>query len=598
MAKEKVILELEVKDGDLSKLKKSTDKTADSFEKLNKQTEKSGDNIGSLDKMSGGMIGRFGGMIKGLRGMATGFKSVGVAIAASGIGLIVLAISAIGAAFKSSEEGQNQFAKLMQYIGTIVGNLMDLLSDLGEILIEAITNPREAWEKFVDAMDKGYQFIKQQVVDRFTANWTILTKGFEAGVLKMRIAWNKFTGDAEEAEQLEGKLKDVQLEIKKSIDLINERNKDVIDLYDKAKGKLTEFIAEQARELQMAGWIADQRAKADKIERGLIVERAKANRDIAAAQEKAEMRDKYTAEQRIKFLEEAADIERAITEKEIAAAKLRRDAIIEENTHSKSNKEALAEEEEAKARIIELETARLGITKRLTTKIQSLRNEAKAALDAMRADDTKSVGNVKTEGPGMDPEVQHKIEVNDMLMENDKYYSMWRKKQAEEDTENIKGYEEQLMQQKLGIASSTFKNLSSILGEQSALGKGAAIAAGMIDTYESANAAYSSMAGIPVVGPALGAVAAAAAVASGLKSVGMIKKQKTPGGRPAPVSAAGGGGGAFNPNFNIVGDTGSNRIGEAIGDELNKKPVKAYVAMGDIKEGQDVERNAVRTSSL
>lgn len=60
-----------------------------------------------------------------------------------------------------------------------------------------------------------------------------------------------------------------------------------------------------------------------------------------------------------------------------------------------------------------------------------------------------------------------------------------------------------------------------------AIGKAAAIAQTMIQTYQSATSAYAAMAGIPVVGPGLGAAAAAAAVAAGLANVAQIRAQGT-----------------------------------------------------------------------
>ena len=57
--------------------------------------------------------------------------------------------------------------------------------------------------------------------------------------------------------------------------------------------------------IKSAAKIADQRANAEKKARDLIVERAKAEQDIARLREKAVSKDKFTAEERIKFLEEA-----------------------------------------------------------------------------------------------------------------------------------------------------------------------------------------------------------------------------------------------------------------------------------------------------
>lgn len=56
-----------------------------------------------------------------------------------------------------------------------------------------------------------------------------------------------------------------------------------------------------------------------------------------------------------------------------------------------------------------------------------------------------------------------------------------------------------------------------------AVGKAAAIAQVLINTYQSATAAYASLAGIPYVGPALGIAAAAAAIAAGLANVAQIR---------------------------------------------------------------------------
>ena len=58
-------------------------------------------------------------------------------------------------------------------------------------------------------------------------------------------------------------------------------------------------------------------------------------------------------------------------------------------------------------------------------------------------------------------------------------------------------------------------NISGLLGESSDAGKAAAVAQATIETYKGAQSAFSSLAGIPIVGPALGAIAAGAAISSG-----------------------------------------------------------------------------------
>ena len=91
-----------------------------------------------------------------------------------------------------------------------------------------------------------------------------------------------------------------------------------------------------------------------------------------------------------------------------------------------------------------------------------------------------------------------------------------------------KDIDEAVMKNKLNLASQTFGNLATIFGENSKAGKAMAIAQTTIDTYQSAIAAYKSLAGIPIVGPALGGIAAAAATVSGLAAVKKITATKQP----------------------------------------------------------------------
>lgn len=92
---------------------------------------------------------------------------------------------------------------------------------------------------------------------------------------------------------------------------------------------------------------------------------------------------------------------------------------------------------------------------------------------------------------------------------------------------------------KVQLASDAFGSLASIFGEESKAGKAAAIAQTTIDTYKSATSAYSALSGIPIVGPALGAIAAGAAIASGLSNVKKIVGTKEPTIRKTPSYASG-----------------------------------------------------------
>ena len=185
-----------------------------------------------------------------------------------------------------------------------------------------------------------------------------------------------------------------------------------------------------------------------------------------------------------------------------------------------------------------------------------------------------------------------------------------------------------------GAAKEAFGSLGNALmefqGENKAAfeaGKAISIATATVDTYESAQKSFNAMADIPIVGPALGAVAAAAAVASGIVRVKKIKDTKfnsnsTPsasaGGSSSPVSSSSSaattsattsqvGGSAY---FDYAGlDAGASAAGRAVqssaadSDRLTREDMVAaieaqpapVVSVKDINEGQEARK--VKVSS-
>lgn len=102
----------------------------------------------------------------------------------------------------------------------------------------------------------------------------------------------------------------------------------------------------------------------------------------------------------------------------------------------------------------------------------------------------------------------------------------------------------QAQNDKLQSASTFFGSLTQLSKsknkELAAVGKAAAISQAMISTYQAANSAYAAMAGIPYVGPALGAAAAAAAVVAGIANVQQIRAQDTGGYKQGGYTGGGG----------------------------------------------------------
>lgn len=85
-------------------------------------------------------------------------------------------------------------------------------------------------------------------------------------------------------------------------------------------------------------------------------------------------------------------------------------------------------------------------------------------------------------------------------------------------------------QDRFSLASDFFGGLAELQKSENkkaaAIGKAAAIAQAITQTYLAATSAYAAMAAIPVVGPALGATAAAAAIVAGMSNVAQIRSQQ------------------------------------------------------------------------
>lgn len=149
--------------------------------------------------------------------------------------------------------------------------------------------------------------------------------------------------------------------------------------------------------------------------------------------------------------------------------------------------------------------------------------------------------------------------------------------------ENVNKQYQESIKARLDLASKVAGSMATIWGEESKVGKGFATAQALIDTYSAANSAYSAMAGIPIVGPALGAAAAAAAVVAGIANVKKIwEVDETSGASASSASASVAAPAALNTT---PVEYTRNLLGDKETDLLNE-PVKCYVVESDITNAQ------------
>ena len=152
-----------------------------------------------------------------------------------------------------------------------------------------------------------------------------------------------------------------------------------------------------------------------------------------------------------------------------------------------------------------------------------------------------------------------------------------------------KKWSEMSQKQQLSIAGNTAGNLSKIMGEETEAGKAFAVTQATIDTYVGATAAYSSMAGIPIVGPVLGGIAAAAAIVAGIQNVKAITSASSSGpsggGPPPSTSTSAPAPQMMSGEFNLAGG-------------VEPDPVQAFVVTDQMTNSQNQLANIRRTSTI
>ena len=606
------------------------------------------------------MVSGFKGATAGIKSVVKGFKSMRMAIIATGIGALVLAISSVAAAFTSTEEGQNKFNKLMTVLGSITGNLIDVLASLGNAIINVFTNP-------VDAIKKFTNLIKENIVNRFEGLLELIPQlGKAVGLL--------FKGEFSEAGKVAA---NATAKVVLGVENVVEKTQEAIE-------KTQEFVQELVEEGKIAAQIADQRAKADKLERNLLVERAKANRDRAELLEKAVNKEQFATSQRIQFLKDAGALEDEITQKEIKAAQLRLDAKVAENALAGSTKEDLNEEAQLRANLINLETAKLTKQKEVTSQIIALNNEEKAALkaiedekkanqkeaDARRDADLKANADYlakkkaqedlaeqeqltrdeqqwnmlqKLRNTAQEQELLELQQQFDLKMElaygnnelelalqeefnaqataiDDKYIAINKAAGDKARADNLAA-EQQMQDLKRSAVQTGLTSISQLTkafaGESEkeqkkafAINKAVSIASTLIQTYQSAQGAYLSQLSIPTPdAPIRAAIAAGIATAAGLVNVATIAKQKFKGsGGGASVPSGGGGVGGGSTSAPPIPSTPSqapsfNVVGQSGFNQVagalgSQPPVQAFVVAGAVTNAQQLQNNTINQATF
>lgn len=589
-----------------------------------------------IDAKTGGLISSIGRMTTTLKGATKGLKLMKIAIIGTGIGALLIAITAVGAAFKGSEEGQNKFAKIMAVIGALTGNIVDLFADLGEAIISAFENPKQALNDFV-------KLIKDNLITRFEGLLNLIPSIGEA-------VNQLFKGNFSEAGKIAA---DAVGKVTLGVD-------SVTDSLSKAGTALKGFAKEQVEEGKAAASVADMRAKADKIERELIVKRSKLESEVALLRLKSRQEEQFTATERKAALLEAQKLEEQLLEDQTQFLTLRRDAQVLENTFSRSNKENLTKEAEAIAAVNRQIASRANTARQVQREVNTIQGQIETenkAILATEAADAKAISDFKKglritdkndKLAALEKEKADQIlaledlkiteeQKNNLLLEIDTSFKAKKEVIDKEDSEKELKRLKEIADKKVAIQAAVnaqkkalqdanlnnigqgFALLGQLAGKNKALQAAAIIgesAVGIAKTViatQASNAAAVAQ-GVALAIPTAGASVATAAslVASNNVSAGIgiamnvaatakaLQGLKA-GGAPPPPPKMRTGSVVANvstpPEINAVGASGTNQLADAIGSQ-SKQPIKTFVVASDVTTAQDLERNIITGATI
>lgn len=528
------------------------------------------------------------------KGVSKGIKGIGTALKAAGIGLVVAAFAKLTEIFQQNQKAADFFNTSFEVVSIAFNDFVNfLVNNLG-----AVTGFfKSVFDDPLQSISDLGVAIRKNIIERF--NSLLDTLGF-AGQAIVKFFDGDFAGAAESAKAASKEFVDVLTGVDGTVDKVSEGvtkvatatsnyvketvNAATANVQLEKSARLAEtanqgLIEKYDRQAEQLRQIRDDESKS-------FEERIAANNELGKLLDEQEKTMMANADARVKQAEAELAKNKDNVDLQIAYQEaLNEQAAIEAQiTGFRSEQQTNANSLLREQKDLVNELALIGKSEREIERLELQQDyEAKKAL--------------------IEREITDEALKNDMLLALQTDFNNKVNNLNEEAADNEIKWAEMTTDQKLQYAQQGLAGLAANLGKETAAGKAAAIASTLISTYQGAQSSYQSLAPIPIVGPALGLAAAAAAVAGGLANVKAISQTSTPqtsgmGGtspsvsspsRPAPPSVP--------PAFNIVGASDTNQLAEAIGGQA-QKPVKAFVVSNDVSTAQELDRNIVEGASI
>ena len=628
----------------LKALAKGSEKAADGMENVKEETKKAGDEQGffskkvdevkeSFNKLKAGfgdIKKGYQAMSGGLTSMAKGFglsgkaanvfgKTTSAAIAATGIGLIIPLVLALVNYFSNLEGGAKLLKKGMAALGAVISSIGDTMTKLISLdfagafktITGAVSAATTAVDSQFEAEKKLAQLRNTTIIQNAKLNASIEAnkKILEDTTLSLDDRIKALDGVTKATQTLAtNQIKETELALQAAqAQLILTNN------YEERREKQLEIAELQASLIDQQTSLAGIEYDAEKLGREIRTQAAderKAQIEESLAQQKTvsetlrDLRIEDIKDEQSKA-EASLQVEREATKATLMENKASKAQLVEADKLYNNQLEALrqefADKESEKAKIAKEKKDAEDAAELEKTKAKQ--EQLKAILDAAYFESIETEYQ-RAQEELLAQEIQAMAEL-DLLgaTEEEKQkirdgYQKKREKLAKEEVEFNKAIKKEELDAALDTISAAFSTIAQLTGEQSAVGKAAAVAATTINTYKAAMSAYADTPG----GPIIKGLASGIAIATGLAAIRNIVA--------VPLPSGGSGGGVStsvtNPAQTSFGsNTGSMALGSgpSFGDsgamnEMNQinntqekqVPIRAFVVATEMTTVQEANK--------
>jgi len=450
------------------------------------------------------------------------------------------------------------------------------IKDLGKTIYDGVV---VRFQEFIEVLGLAGKAIGQLVTGQFSAAFETIKEAGKQTIDVVTGVDDSFDSTIDTiknyaTETVKAAKENVKLA--KASELAAVKNQGLIENYDRQAELLRQTRDDESRSIEERikanedlALVLDEQEKAMKENAAILVKRAEV--ELAKNKESIELQRAYQ-----EALNEQAGIEAQITGF---------------RSEQQTNANALLREQKD----IQNELALIGKSERDIQRTELLQQYdlQKELIDRQVADETEK-NNLLLEAKRVYDE--QLLELNNQFNEED----LAAEKAISDAKVEISKAEAEAKSKNLANTENALNSLGALAGEQTAAGKGLAIASATINTYRGVSDALAAKTVTPFE-TALKFVNAAAILGNGLKNVQKIASVKV----PKTSGGSGGGGGSVPsggtapapPSFNVVGSSETSVLADTVAEQTNE-PVQAYVVSNDITTAQSLQNNIVEGATI